>query len=156
MCQRAIAVTRTEVIKRAEKWVAEKVPYCQCSTDCCGTCKYCSIPDPQTAFRCDCSGYVSHSWGLPGGLNTWTLRGVSHKIEKHMLKPGDVLLNYQEHVIMFNGWTDSGKTHYHALQEPGCNAAPLPPHACANVETYPCDWSPDLFLPYRYNHIVDG
>ena len=58
-------------IPRAQEWVTEKVPYCQCNSDCCnaagtqvktpGGCKYCGT------FRCDCSGYASWVLGFPAG-----------------------------------------------------------------------------------------
>ena len=147
-----ITQTRSDVIKRATHWVTEQKPYCQCNTDCCGHCDMCSMGSPP--YRCDCSGFVSRCWDLPGGLVTQTLHTVSHEIEKSELKPGDVLLYAAEHVVIFNGWTDEHQTHYHAIQEPGCHST-LPPHAVANTEPYPMSWSPDDFKPYRYNNIVD-
>lgn len=147
-------ITRAEVIARAMKWVDEKVPYCQCGgRDCCGTCKYCHMGSPP--YRCDCSGFVSHSWRLPGGLVTQTLGEVSHEIEKEQLKPGDALLNPAEHVMLFNGWANHDHSAFHAIQEAGCNAAPLPPHAVANIQSWPVWGVPHLFKPMRYNHIID-
>jgi len=148
-----VSITRSHVIKRANDWVEKKKPYCQCNSDCCGTCDMCHEGNPP--YRCDCSGFVSHSWELPGGLVTQTLHTVGHYIEKKHLKKGDVMLYAAEHVVIFNGWTSDAETHYHAIQEPGCHSS-LPPYAVANIEPYPMSWNPSDFKPFRYNNIVDG
>lgn len=142
-------ISRATVIKRAMSWVDRKQAYSQCNTDHCGPCKYCS------SYRCDCSGLVAYSWDAQPGLNTYSLRDVAKQIKKDDLKPGDVLLNYRDHVIMFAGWADNHKTKYHAIQEAGCHAAPLPPYASKTESPYPSTWDQDLFLPYRYHHIHD-
>lgn len=145
------AISRHAVMSCARDWVRRKVPYCQCNgpAECCGHCPYCGTT------RCDCSGYVSHCWGLSHGLTTQTLPGVSHRISKHELKHGDIMLFAAEHVIIFGGWENNAtKTHYHAFQEPGCHTNG-PHHAYESVVPYPNSWSPSSFVPYRYNHIVD-
>lgn len=149
-----VAGTRTKILSSAMKWVDEKVPYCQCNADCCGTCKYCHEGD-ELPWRCDCSGFVSHAWGLPGGLNTHTLHCVARLITKDELKPGDVLLYPEEHVMFFDGWTNDAHTAFHAIQEPGCHAAPLPPHATRNEESWPV-WGGDDFYPFRFKYVVDA
>jgi hypothetical protein len=142
-------ITRDEVMTRAREWVDKKIPYCQCNgpAECCGSCPYCKD------YRCDCSGYVSYTWGLPYGYNTNTLPDVSHPIEKDELREGDVLLNRGDHVILFGGWADAHNTTYHAYQEPGCHTDG-PHYAYVSTTRYPSDWSPELFKPYRFDHIA--
>eukprot|EP00035_Acanthoeca_spectabilis_P020438 m.432927 g.432927 ORF g.432927 m.432927 type:complete len:145 (-) comp17505_c0_seq1:76-510(-) len=142
------------------KWVSEQVPYCQCPgdpPDCCGTCKYCNQGYPGNPWRCDCSGFVSWAWGLPGGQVTSTLGQVSYQIEGKHLKKGDVMLNpaVDGHVMLFDGWANDAQTAFYAIQEPGCHAAGLPPHATRNVQTWPVWGQKDLFKPFRYLHIRD-
>jgi hypothetical protein len=145
-------ITRAEVMQRAQSWVDAKIPYCQCAggpaTECCGSCPHCAT------YRCDCSGYVSYCWNLGTGYTTISLPEVSHRITKDELKPGDVMLNTGDHVVLFGGWADAGKTKYKALQEPGCHTEG-PHYAYESVVPYPFNFDPDLFLPYRFNHIVD-
>jgi len=140
----APTVSRSEVMSRAKQWVTQKIPYCQCNgpLECCGSCPYCST------HRCDCSGYVSWCWKLPYGYTTRSLDQVSRRIDKSQLQPGDMLLNAGSHVILFGGWADSGKTTYHAYQEPGCHNSG-PHYAYASVQKYPSS----NYVPYRYNSI---
>jgi len=142
------SITRSEVIQRAKEWTAKKIPYCQCNgpKECCGSCPYCS------KYRCDCSGYVSYTWGLPYGYTTSTLPEVSHKITKNELQEGDILLNRAEHVVLFGGWVNASKTHYFGYQEPGCHTSG-PHYAFQSQIPYPFNSNPSLFLPYRYNQI---
>ena len=58
------AISRDEVIERAQFWVDWRVPYSQSSW----------YPDPQGRhYRQDCSGMVSMAWHLSTSLATWTL-----------------------------------------------------------------------------------
>jgi len=136
----------------AHDWVVRKIPYCQCSggppSECCGTCPYCA------KYRCDCSGFVSYCLKASRGYTTSTLPQVSHAISKNELKPGDMLLNVQDHVVFFGGWSNSARSNYWAIQEPGCHTSG--PHYAFNSSVpYPFNWDPSLFKPYRYDYIVD-
>eukprot|EP01028_Stygiella_incarcerata_P009142 TRINITY_DN4250_c0_g1_i1.p1 TRINITY_DN4250_c0_g1~~TRINITY_DN4250_c0_g1_i1.p1 ORF type:complete len:197 (+),score=22.23 TRINITY_DN4250_c0_g1_i1:118-708(+) len=143
-----VSVTREEILTRAQSWVHEKVPYCQCNgaEECCGNCPYCS------SYRCDCSGFVSYAWKLPHGYTTKTLPSVAKKITKAELAPGDAMLNIGSHVVLFGGWADAGKTSYYAYQEPGCHNSG-PHYAYKSVVTYPFGASGTDFHPYRYNNV---
>ena len=74
--------------------------------------------------------------------------GVSKRITKSELQPGDVLLYAAEHVVLFGGWADSSHTHYHAYEEtrPGEGTV-------ARVTPYPYWYSASSFLPYRFDHV---
>ncbi|MGW8988957.1 peptidoglycan-binding protein [Streptomyces zhihengii] len=105
------STTRTEIIDRAKKWVAVKVPYSMT--------KYWS-----DGYRQDCSGYVSMAWDLPGNEWTGTLASFADRIRREDLQPGDILLFHNpadptsgSHVTIFGGWTDYTHSHYVAYEQ---------------------------------------
>lgn len=51
------------------------------------------------------------------GLTTSTMGSVSKSIAKNDLQAGDALLCEGHHIALFAGWSDSGKTHYIAMEE---------------------------------------
>lgn len=141
--------SRSAIIDCAKRWVADKVPYCQCNgpQECCGDCPYCG------STRCDCSGFVSNCFGFSKGYTTFTLPEVTHKISKGELQPGDIMLCVSDHVVFFGGWSDASQTHYVAYQEPGCHTTG-PHYAMMSVEPYPFSWNPSCFVPYRLNGLA--
>jgi len=146
----ATAVTarsRKEMMECAARWAKDKIPYCQCNgpAECCGHCPHCS-----DGYRCDCSGYVSYCLGLSHGYTTFTLPEVTHEISKDDLLPGDIMLCESEHVVFFAGWADGSKSNFVCYQEPGCHTAG-PHYAFKSVVSYPFDWNPSCFKPYRLN-----
>jgi len=125
----------SSMISRAAVWVANRVPYNQGAT--------------YQGYREDCSGYVSMAWELSKpGYTTQTLPSVSHPISKGQLKPGDILLNRAEHVVLFGGWANSAQTEYVAYEET------RPGEGTVKRNTpYPYWYSQSSFLPYRSNNI---
>ncbi|MGW2378336.1 MULTISPECIES: hypothetical protein [Kitasatospora] len=97
------SITRSEILQRAQSWVDEQVPYSQSS----------AWSDSNGSYRSDCSGYISMAWHLSSALTTVTLPSVSTKLNSYDdLLPGDALDrydngNYNIHVVLFAGWTDS-------------------------------------------------
>jgi cell wall-associated NlpC family hydrolase len=90
------------MVARGQDWVNKHVPYSQTKT--------------YDGYRTDCSGFVSMCWELAKpGLTTFTLHTVSHNITKNDLQPGDAMNCDSHHVVLFDGWTDSGRTHYTAM-----------------------------------------
>lgn len=53
---------------------------------------------------------------LGSGYTTFTLPQVAHEIAKDDLEPGDIMLNVQDHVVLFAGWADASKTSYWCYQ----------------------------------------
>lgn len=88
------------------------------------------------------------AWGLGSSYVTWTLPQVSHRIAKDDLRAGDILLNIDEHVLIFESWANSERTYYNAYEE-------TPPQAVYHVVEYPY-WSGSggVYLPYRLNGYV--
>ncbi|MCQ0022859.1 peptidoglycan-binding protein [Streptomyces somaliensis DSM 40738] len=105
------STTRAAIIARAERWVAQKVPYSMT--------KYWT-----DGYRQDCSGYVSMAWNLPANEWTGSLHRYGTKVAWADLQPGDILLFHNSenpakdsHVTIFGGWTDQRRTHYIAYEQ---------------------------------------
>jgi len=134
----AHAITRADVIKRANVWVKLKVPYSQSRyATVAGALVPTSTASPSSkGYRTDCSGFVSMSvalktsTGKPLSLDTGSFPARLTKITKAQLLPGDVILRPKTlkidgktvpygHAVLFGGWTDSSKTAYWGLHESG-------------------------------------
>ncbi len=137
------AITRSEIIDRARKWVTAKVPYSLSA--------YWS-----DGYRQDCSGYVSMAWNLPGNEWTGSLAQYGVRITKAELQPGDILLFHNaanptngSHVTIFGGWTDSSRTTYLAYEQ-------TKPSTLARTTPY-AYWSNSAqYVPYRYKGVTTG
>ena len=143
------SITRSEVISRAASW--NGTPY--------STTTYKYGPGGDIAYRTDCSGYVSMALHLTSSLSTVTLPSVVTRISKDQLQPGDLVGvlgpntgGNAGHVLLFNGWTDSSHTYYHAWEDDGASGvhAPTIPWPYWPNTSGP---SPSLYAPYRYNNI---
>jgi len=100
----ASAITRTEVLKRANHWVAKRVPYSQRGYF--------------QGYRRDCSGFVSMSWKLKTSYTSRTISAVAKRIPKSKLRPGDAI-HTPGHVAIFGGWANKSHTRYIVLEESG-------------------------------------
>lgn len=137
------ATTRAEIIRRAKKWVAARVPYSMH--------KYWS-----DGYRQDCSGFVSMAWKLPGNEWTGSLDQYGVRISKEDLQPGDILLFHNpadpekgSHVVIFGGWTDYTHSYYIAYEA-------TRPYARRQATPY-AYWSHSgRYLAYRYKGLVGG
>ncbi|MFD4907564.1 NlpC/P60 family protein [Kitasatospora purpeofusca] len=140
-------ISRAEVLARAQSWVDEGVWYSQ----------QVYYTDSNGTYRTDCSGFVSMAWHLGVSRTTWTLPGVSTPISLDSLQPGDALnrLNpytgeYDAHVVVFAGWTDSAHTSASVYEEarPGTQARRI-----AYSRSY---LTSQNFKAFRYNRIIDS
>ncbi|MFB7946543.1 peptidoglycan-binding protein [Kitasatospora phosalacinea] len=131
------ATTRAEILRRAQTWVDQKVPYSMA--------KYWT-----DGYRQDCSGFVSMAWGLGSSQTTWTLPDFADRITKDELQPGDALVYNNpkdpeggSHTVLFGGWVDAARTKYTALEQtrPGTTKRSTPYAYWSNASGY---------LPYRY------
>ncbi|MFI8307487.1 NlpC/P60 family protein [Streptomyces sp. NPDC085927] len=130
-------ITRADIVERAERWVAAKVPY--------STSAYWS-----DGYRQDCSGFVSMAWNLPANEWTGSLGQYAQKITKAELQPGDMLLFHNaadpqsgSHVVLFGGWTDSTRTAYVAYEQ-------VRPNTLRRSTPY-AYWNNSAgYVPYRY------
>ncbi|MEU1334266.1 peptidoglycan-binding protein [Streptomyces sp. NPDC005865] len=134
--------TRAEILARAEKWIAAKVPY--------DMGKFWS-----DGYRQDCSGFVSMAWNLAGNEWTGSLPTYAVRIAKEQLKPGDILLFHNpadptkgSHVTLFGGWTDAAHAHYTAYEQ-------TRPHARKQTTPYGYWSNADRYLAYRYKGVTE-
>ena len=138
------AITRNEVLARAQSWVDENVPYSQSSykTDSNGT------------YRQDCSGFISMAWhinvsGTNYGFTTGTLPNYATELGSlDSLQPGDAIDNISSHTALFAGWTDSGHTAATIFEEA---------HTGTNARTRTMtrsEMTSGGFRPFRYDKIV--
>ncbi|MDR3686904.1 MAG: hypothetical protein P4L93_08120 [Coriobacteriia bacterium] len=98
----AQAITRAEVLKRANTWIKKHVQYSQSSY--------------YHGYRRDCSGFVSMAWKLKSSYTSSDIGSVAHKISWSKLKPGDAVRR-SGHVEIFDGWKNKKKRQYWALEE---------------------------------------
>ncbi|MGW6271983.1 MULTISPECIES: peptidoglycan-binding protein [unclassified Streptomyces] len=139
----ARTTTRAEILARAKKWVAAKVPYSMNAFWADG-------------YRQDCSGFVSMAWNLGGNEWTGSLSSFAVRITKSQLQPGDILLFHNpanpekgSHVTIFGGWANAARTQYVAYEQ----ARPA-----ARKQTTPyAYWSNGgSYLAYRYKGVKSG
>lgn len=117
------------IAENAETWLHPPIPYSQ--------------QNWYNGYRTDCSGYVSMAWGLGSSYVTWTLPQVSYQINKNDLQSGDILLNIDEHVLIFDKWANSDKSYYYAYEQ-------TPPQAVYHIVEYPYWYGNGDYVPYRY------
>lgn len=98
----ASAITRTQVIARANSWVKRHVIYSQSSY--------------YAGYRRDCSGFVSMAWRLRTSYTSATIAEVAHRISIAKLLPGDAVRR-PGHVEIFDGWKNRRARTYFALEE---------------------------------------
>ncbi len=128
----ASAISRTEVLARAQKRIDSPVPYSQS--------KY------YAGYRTDCSGYVSSCWGTGTSWSTSSFYKVSYSVKASQLLPGDAMLKKGYHVRLFYGWLDEAHTQYVAYESAYGQIAGCRVHSL----------SEDLkfgYVPTRYNKI---
>jgi DNA-directed RNA polymerase subunit N (RpoN/RPB10) len=90
-------ISRSEIITRAQTWVAAEVPYSQEAY--------------HGGYRTDCSGFVSMALKTNGSYWTGNLHEIGTPIAFNALKPGD-FMNYHNpanpnngsHVVLFDRW----------------------------------------------------
>ncbi len=154
----ALALSREDVMARAKRWVDLPIPYSQTFyRDDNG-----ATATASTGWRCDCSGFVSMTWvtGKPG-LSTRTLHYVSTVIPRELLQPGDALVSYDNHAVLFGGWANAERTLYYAYEMSSSasrNSTPTPDGTVIRVTPYPYwSWPADRpYVPYRRDGITGG
>lgn len=127
------AITRAEIVSRAQRWVTLEVPYSQTSHF--------------ESYRQDCSGMTSMAWRLDQSYSTRTLAPSGVVIGRDELQPGDMLLKYDYHAAIFEQWANADHTWYWALEQSGTRG-----HAVRRLTMYPY-WSHAGFSAYRHKSI---
>ncbi|MDO8962941.1 MAG: hypothetical protein Q7W30_00435 [Coriobacteriia bacterium] len=98
----AHAITRAEILTRANHWVAKRVPYSQSRFF--------------QGYRQDCSGFVSMAWKMGRSHTTRTMPRYSRRIPIGQLRPGDAVLT-PGHLAVFGGWKSRRARTFVAIEE---------------------------------------
>jgi hypothetical protein len=128
----ASAISRNEVLARAQGWVDSPVRYSQTKR--------------HHGYRTDCSGYVSMAWATHTSWSTMSFHTVSHRIHTYQLEPGDALLKKGYHVRLFYGWLDEAHTQYVAYESGSGTVAVCRIHSIAEDLAFG-------YVPTRYDHV---
>jgi len=124
------AITRTEILSRAQRWVDLGVPYSQTSLF--------------ESYRQDCSGMASMAWRLDQSYSTRTLAANGIEIGRDELQPGDMMLKYDYHAAIFHSWANAEHTWYWALEQSSSAG-----QAVKRLTMFPY-WSHEGFSAYRH------
>lgn len=141
-------ITRTEILSRAQTWIDQHVPYCQCTQ---------GYTDPQgAAYRNDCSGFVDMALHLGQQPNTEGLPAFLDPIGWEQLLPGDIVGTLgagsggdNGHVVIFNGWANPEHTVFNSLEEQGGAGA------IRTTESKGFQVGSLTAQPYRYKKVVN-
>lgn len=144
------AMSRAQVMARAEVWIDRAIPYSQTGwANAAGD----TVSSSKAGWRRDCSGFTSMVWalGFPG-QSTRTFKYVSEPTSKAALQPGDVLISYNNHAVLFGGWADPTWTKYYAYEMSSSasrNSTPTPDGTVVRVTPYPYWGNDQSYVPMR-------
>ncbi|MCE5204174.1 MAG: cell wall-binding repeat-containing protein [Actinomycetia bacterium] len=148
-------ISRTLAMQRAQRWVDLTIPYSQTLYRTADG----AAASASTGWRTDCSGFVSMCWNTSKpGYSTRTLNTIAQPITKEALQPGDALVAYDRHAVLFGGWANSGRTQYYAYEMSSGASENTGDGTVVRVTPYPY-WSsyyPDQFKPYRLSGITEN
>ena len=123
-------------LARATSWANVNLTYCQSprgqhdfDSDCSPICERVENP-AWDAYRSDCSGLVSYSYGIEApGRDTSGFAPFENDVSFALgsatdLAPGDAINSMPaEHIMLFHSWLSPDKSSARFLEEPGCSAA---------------------------------
>ncbi|HEY5149773.1 MAG TPA: hypothetical protein VIJ23_08115, partial [Mycobacterium sp.] len=134
------AITRSEILARAQTWVTAHVPYSQNAY--------------RGGYRTDCSGYVSMAWKTNSNYWTGNLNTIGTPIGYNDLRPGDMLLYHNtadpvngSHVVLFDHWTGPVGGDFLIYEQ----TPPATQHRAWSATGY----NRTLYKPFRYINAVD-
>jgi hypothetical protein len=136
------AISRGEIIQRAQTWVTAGVPYSQSAY--------------RDGYRTDCSGFVSMAWRLNRNYWTGDLHTVGASIPFSSLRPGDMLLYHNpanptngSHVVLFDKWVGAVGGDFWIYEQ-------TPPRAVHRKWSQTSGRTLSNYKPFRYTNVVDG
>jgi hypothetical protein len=134
------AITRSEILARAQTWLAAHVPYSQ--------------EVYRGGYRTDCSGFVSMAWKTNRNYWTGDLNTIGTPIGYNDLRPGDMLLYHNtanpvngSHVVLFDRWTGPVGGDFLIYEQ----TPPSTKHRTWSSTGY----SRTLYKPFRYVNAID-
>ena len=144
------ALSRAQVMARAEVWVNRAIPYSQTGwANAAGD----TVSSSKAGWRRDCSGFTSMAWALSvPGQSTRTFKYVSEPTSKAALQPGDVLISYNNHAVLFGGWANPEWTKYYAYEMSSSasrNSTPTPDGTVIRITPYPYWGNDQSYVPMR-------
>lgn len=147
------AISRTLVMQRAQRWVDLAIPYSQTAyRDLDG-----ATATVSTGWRTDCSGFVSMCWNTSKpGYSTRTLDDISDLVTKEALQPGDAMVAYDRHAVLFGGWANAERTQYYAYEMSSGASKGTGDGTVMRITPYPYwpSYYPNEFKPYRLHGIT--
>lgn len=151
----ALGIPRSAVMARAQRWTDAVIPYSQTGwADAAGV----AVGSPSLGWRRDCSGFVSQAWQTAKpGYSTRTLQNVATQITKDALLPGDALVSYNNHALLFGGWANANRTEYWAYEMSSSQSSRTGDGTVVRKTPYPY-WpgnSADSYRFYRLNTITE-
>ncbi|TDB37967.1 MAG: cell wall-binding repeat-containing protein [Actinobacteria bacterium] len=148
------AMSRSLVMARAQRWVDLAIPYSQTTyRDLDG-----KVVSYGSGYRTDCSGFVSMAWNtFKPGYSTRTLNQTATRITKEALQPGDALVAYNYHAVIFGGWANPERTKFYEYQMGSVVDTATGDGTGMRIETYPGPSPKDSpYIPYRLNGITEN
>ena len=152
----AMAMSRSLVLARAQQWVDRVIPYSQT-----GWANEIGdiVSSPSAGWRRDCSGFTSMGWNLPKpGASTRTLHYYATQVTKEALQPGDAMVSYDNHALIFGGWADPQRYSYYAFEMSSSQSKATGDGTVIRITPYPYwSWPVDRpYIPYRLSGITDN
>src|SRR5580692_10041021 len=169
------AIASSDTVTRAMEWVDAELHYCESAygepdgdTSCSPVC-WRQENKAWDAYRSDCSGFVTWSWGLPpvgdGGYVTGDFApysdSFSHVISGESMQAGDALnRNSGGHIVLFKHWVTPGSSAVF-MEEPGCSSpTPYAHEFSSEVSISGSDvyiaFEGDSFTSIRFDGITHG
>ncbi len=100
------------------------------------------------AVGVDCSGLVSRCWNLPVKHSTRRLPGICVRLGNAVdLRPGDILNNFDAHVVLFKEFVDSDRSKIRCYEAKGRGVIVSERDLAAMLR--------EGYKPYRYKRITD-
>lgn len=141
------SITHAQIVARSARWFPPtgptQVPYSRVD----------EFPDNDGhSYRADCSGFVSMCLHADRSYSTRSIDQISVPITKAQLQPGDYLNSYDNHVVLFLGWTDGTQTRYNARESSGPKGGTI-----QREVPYPyfAGSSPETYVPMKYINVSD-
>ncbi len=174
----AAAITGNAVISNGQQWVDAQLHYCQAAhgaVDGDSSCWAWEGPSHRcdresnaawNAYRSDCSGFITWSWGLPpvgdGGYVTGDFApfgtSFSKVIDAIDMVPGDAAnLTAGGHIVLFKAWVTKGSKATF-MEEPGCSISIPYAHEFTSTVSISgssiyIDYEGESFTAIRYNSL---
>jgi len=161
------AISRTEMMARAQYWVDQNVVYGTVFDDNDNVVSTQSYPDQQGRnYRTDCSGLVSEAWHLSYSPTTDNFQDTAsnpwHNITLDEMRPGDALVR-NGHIELFARWA-SGSDHsqgayVYSLNGPAFSDWAKGPTANSHGQVGFDGWSSNdpltSYQPIPYNNVIE-